>query len=161
MGAGILPVTMYKGKLYFLFGKEVKDNKWGDFGGGTEHKESKFQTAIREGYEELDGFLGSQHQLKALVNSNYVTELEHLKYKVFLFKLDYDKNLPIYFKNHHQFIKKHFPEEIKEKNGLFEKSEIGWWSLEDMKRGKHKFRIFYLPIIDLIIKNANHIMQNV
>ena len=161
MGAGILPVTVYKGKLYFLFGKEVEDNKWGDFGGGTEHKESKFKTAIREGYEELDGFLGSQHHVRELVNSNYVADFEHLSYKVILFKLDYDERLPLYFKNHHQFIKKHFPEEIKKNNGLFEKSEIGWWSLENTKKGKHKFHKFYRPIIDLIIKNAGYIRQNV
>ena len=161
MGAGILPVAIYKKKVYFLFGKEVEDGKWGDFGGGTEPNESKFKTAIREGYEELDGFLGSQHHVKELVNSNYITSIEHLSYKVILFKLEYDNHLPIYFKNHHQFIKKHFPDEIKKNNGLFEKSEISWWSLEDIKKGKYKFHKFYRPILDLIIKNAKYIQQNV
>jgi hypothetical protein len=39
MGASILPVTIYKGKLYFLFGKEraIDENPgWSDFGGGTD-----------------------------------------------------------------------------------------------------------------------------
>ena len=31
MGGGILPVALHKGKLYFLFGKEVSDGQWGDF----------------------------------------------------------------------------------------------------------------------------------
>ena len=39
MGASILPVTIYNGKLYFLFGKErdIDENPgWSDFGGGTD-----------------------------------------------------------------------------------------------------------------------------
>ena len=62
MGASILPVTIYKGKLYFLFGKERPNDAnpgWSDFGGGTDAKESYMQTAIREGGEELTGVLGS------------------------------------------------------------------------------------------------------
>lgn len=162
MGAGILPVTIHKGKLYFLFGKEVKDKKWSDFGGGTKRDESQFQTAIREGYEELDGFAGSKHQLEQLVNSNYITEIEYNGYKVFLFKIEYNERMPIFFKNHHDFIKKHLPEMVLHKtNGLFEKSEIKWWSLDEMKRGKHKFRKFYKRIVGVLIKNADNIKKDV
>ena len=53
MGAGILPTTIYKNKLYFLFGKENKyeDSAPGfsDFGGGKDNDETYLQTAIREG----------------------------------------------------------------------------------------------------------------
>ena len=39
MGAGILPTTIHKGKLYFLFGKEGKHEDsapgFSDFGGGS------------------------------------------------------------------------------------------------------------------------------
>ncbi len=47
MGAGILPFTIYKGKLLFLFGRENKDKYdrdmskkglWSDFGGSKERK---------------------------------------------------------------------------------------------------------------------------
>ena len=162
MGAGILPVTIYRGKLYFLFGKEEEDKKWGDFGGGTKRGETRFQTAIREGYEELDGLFGSKHQLTQLVNNNYITEIEHDGYAVFIFKIEHDEKLPIYFKNHHDFIKKHLPETVLHKtNGLFEKPELKWWSLEEMKRGKHKFRKFYKDVVDLLIKNAATIKKNV
>jgi len=63
MGAGILPVSEHNGKLYFLFGKETFDDSgqlgWADFGGGKESQDtSVFDTAIREGGEELNGFLG-------------------------------------------------------------------------------------------------------
>jgi hypothetical protein len=40
---------------------------WSDFGAGQEKKESPFQTALREGAEELYGFLGNKQQLKTLI----------------------------------------------------------------------------------------------
>ena len=62
MGGGILPVSKHNGKLYFLFGKEAFDDSgetgWADFGGGKEPEDnSVFETAVREGAEELNGFL--------------------------------------------------------------------------------------------------------
>ena len=64
MGAGILPVTIFKGSILFLLGKErYNSDYWSDFGGSTIPKETIFQTAIREGYEELDGFLGNKEEL--------------------------------------------------------------------------------------------------
>lgn len=57
MGGGIIPVATDGVKVYFLFGKEVEDGKWSDFGGGREKIETPFQTAVREGGEELCGFL--------------------------------------------------------------------------------------------------------
>jgi hypothetical protein len=161
MGGGILPVAKYKGKLYFLFGKEEEDKKWGDFGGGAEKGETQFQTAIREGYEELDGILGSKYQLKKLVDSNFITEIEDKSYRTFLFKINYDNNLPLYFKNHHDFIKTHMPGLVRKNNGLFEKSEIKWWSLHEIKQQKYKFRKFYRVMIDELLKNSQEIAKNI
>ena len=64
MGAGILPVSLHKNNLYFLFGLEENEKKWGDFGGSKEDNESKMETAVREGYEELNGFLGNKTDKK-------------------------------------------------------------------------------------------------
>ena len=60
MGAGLLPICIYKNKIYFLFGKENYTNDtpgWSDFGGGREKNETDIETASREGAEELNGFL--------------------------------------------------------------------------------------------------------
>jgi len=49
-GAGILPIAVYKNKLYFLFGKENKYNDtpgWCDFGGGMERGETVIETSLR------------------------------------------------------------------------------------------------------------------
>ena len=53
MGAGILPVTILKGSIIFLLGREQNSNYWCDFGGSSNNGESIFDTAIREGYKEL------------------------------------------------------------------------------------------------------------
>ena len=70
-GSSVLPVSLHEGKLYFLFGKEndKEDSAKGfsDFGGGIEKGESKMETAIREGAEEITGFLGNPEQLKKLI----------------------------------------------------------------------------------------------
>ena len=68
MGSGILPVAFYNGSFYFLFSREYQPknkNKidWRDFGGTKENNESKKQIAIREGWEESDGFLGTQRDI--------------------------------------------------------------------------------------------------
>ena len=70
MGGSILPTTIHNGKIYFLFGKErdIDENPgWSDFGGGTDKGESLFETAIREGSEELTGFLGDKKEIKKLL----------------------------------------------------------------------------------------------
>jgi len=45
MGGGILPVSIHKGKLYFLFSREYINSKkdgglWSDFGGSKEKNET-------------------------------------------------------------------------------------------------------------------------
>ena len=157
MGAGILPVAEYKGNIYYLFGQEVYDKKWSDFGGGAHgHNESHFDNAIREGYEETDGFFGTKTELKKQVNDNYIIRLDTEKgYHAYLFKISFDVLLPKYFNNHHKFIKNNFPEKI-DKKGFFEKNQMKWFTVNELKN-KYKFRSFYIEIIDLILNNSNYI----
>ena len=155
MGAGILPVAKHNGKNLFLLGQENFDKKWSDFGGSPSPKsEPVFQTAIREGYEETDGFFGSKSDLKILVENNFITKLSNKDntYHSFLFKMKYDENLPTYFNNHHKFIKTNFSDKV-DKNGFFEKSKMKWYTVTDLKDGleKSKFRHFYRGIIKQLI----------
>ena len=60
MGAGILPISIKNNKIYFLFGEEAFNKKspgYSDFGGAGHKNESELENAIREGNEELHGFL--------------------------------------------------------------------------------------------------------
>ena len=66
MGAGILPVALYRGTLYLLLGQERHNSLWSDFGGSSHKRETPFKTAIREGTEELNGFLGTEEEMEEL-----------------------------------------------------------------------------------------------
>ena len=83
MGAGILPVTVFKGTILFLLGREQNHNNyWCDFGGTSNLNEPVFQTAIREGYEEIDGLLGNKNKLLNLVSSNLICSCNTNRYTV-------------------------------------------------------------------------------
>ena len=156
MGAGIIPVAFHQGKRYLLFGKEVYDGKWSDFGGGKENNETPFKTAIREGCEELSGFLGCKAELERKVKNNKIMHLRAVTYNSYLFEIPYDPNLPIYYNNNFTFIKKTFPH-LLATNGMFEKSEIKWFELNKLRNNRWQFRPFYRNMIDLIIDNKDKI----
>jgi hypothetical protein len=100
MGAGILPATIHNGKLYFLFGKEGKFEdsapRFSDFGGGTDNKESYFETAVREAGEELTGFLGNDAEIRKMLkrfgtyNIDYTAD-GHKTYRMHIFPLEYNR----------------------------------------------------------------------
>lgn len=155
MGGGILPVSLQNGHLYFLLGKERGSNEWSDFGGSKEKGEIPFQTAMREGTEELSGFFGSQHHLEKEVKENMVAKLEaqNKTYTSFVFLTNYDPNLPKYFNNNFRFMKKMAPEVVKSKNGLFEKSEIKWVRQDRLNNSGMRYRqFFYNGIVTQIKK---------
>ena len=80
VAGSILPVTIYKNQLYFLFGKEnqLEDSAkgWSDFGGRLENNETPYQAALREGAEELTGFLGDSKELNKLIRPLYTDILK-------------------------------------------------------------------------------------
>jgi len=155
MGAGILPVAIYKGQLYFLFGKENRHADtpgWADFGGGNEKGESPLQTAIRECSEELTGFLGSQQEIRNRIHEKgvFMIDSEDNTYRIHVLPIEYDDALPHYFNANQRFLQRHLDPEIYRKSKIFEKSEIRWFSLADMKRCRGQFRIYYRKLVDLI-----------
>jgi hypothetical protein len=161
MGASILPVTIYKGKLYFLFGKERPDDEnpgWSDFGGGTDAKESYIQTAIREGGEELTGFLGSDADVKHLLTKYGTFDVDYKSdgygiYRVHIFPMEYDPMLSHYYNNNQRFLQKRLDPKIIRDSKIFEKQQIRWFSVNDIIKMKKKkeFRSFYQNVVELIL----------
>ena len=151
MGAGVLPVALHQGQLYFLFGEEFDEHKWIDFGGGAKPGESTLQNAVREGCEELNGFFGTSSDFKHLIKTNLCLKLnlesENSSYTSFLVQVPYDPNLPFYFNNHHKFIKAHLPHLVG-KNGLFEKRQIQWMTFREIEKKRLQFRHYYRPMLD-------------
>jgi hypothetical protein len=165
MGASILPVTIYKGKLYFLFGKERSNDEnpgWSDFGGGTDNNESYIQTAIREGGEELTGFLGSDADIKDLLTRYGTFDVDYKStgysiYRVHIFPMEYDEKLPYYYNNNQRFLQKRLNPKILRDTKIFEKTQIKWICVDDIPKMKKEFRTFYQNVVDLILVKKTEI----
>lgn len=163
-GSSVLPVTIYKGKLYFLFGKEneLEDSAKGfsDFGGGVEKGENIKQTALREGGEELTGFLGDNVTLKKHIDSHGGTfNTSYDDYHIHIFFMEYDPNLPKYYNCNHQFLWKRMNKQLLSKTKLFEKIEIQWFTVPMMKKRIKEFRPFYQNIVKHLLNQKNKIQK--
>lgn len=163
VGSSVLPVSFHKNQLYFLFGKEnqyADTPGWSDFGGGGEQGETPYYTAMREAAEELTGFLGDTATIKRHIKKHgglYKINNDD-KYHIHIFTTEYDANLPQYYNNNHRFLWKTMDETAK-KSVIFEKIEVAWMTISDMKRNRSKFRPFYKPYLDRIIKESKDIMK--
>lgn len=159
MGASLLPATIYKNKLYLLFGKEREIDEhpgWSDFGGGTDKGETYMETAIREGGEELTGFLGSDKDIKHLLTKYGTFDIDftsngHGIYRVHIFPMAYDPHLPHYYNNNQRFLQKRLNPKIIKDTKIFEKTQIKWFCVDDLPKMKKEFREFYQNIVDLML----------
>jgi len=163
MGAGILPASIVNGKLYFLFGKENKyadTPGFSDFGGGTEKGESYLKTAVREGGEELTGFLGSDSDLKKmLAKGTYNIDYADSNYRMHILPFPYDTALPHYYNNNQAFLQKRLDPEVIKKSKIFEKAEIRWICVDDLAKMRPQFRSYFQNIVDLILINKENIKK--
>ena len=176
VGSSVLPACFHKGKLYFLFGKEnsLADTPgWSDFGGGVEKGESIYSTAMREGGEELTGFLGNMEELikknggvykmqydsSSDSSSDSSNNSKSSSYHMHLFHLDHSDELVNLYNNNHKFLWKRMNQRYLTNTKLFEKIEIRWFSMEEMKQRKHEFRSFYKDVIDIIIGEEANIKR--
>jgi 8-oxo-dGTP pyrophosphatase MutT (NUDIX family) len=166
VAASILPVAIYKNELFFLFGKEneMEDSAKGfsDFGGRVEQGEQIFETAMREGAEELCGFLGDPTQLSELITQNgghypITYSSGNKAYHVHIFYMNYDEHLPHYFTNNHRFLWDRMEKNVLNDSKFFEKQEIRWFSSRDMKSNISEFRNFYKEIVSLLLKDLSKI----
>jgi hypothetical protein len=165
-GSSLLPVSFYKGQLYFLFGKEnpKEDSARGfsDFGGGVESGESIYNTALREGGEELTGFLGDSAILRKHIKKyGKPYEISHNDYHVHIFPLKYDPNLPTYYNQNHRFLWDRMNRNVLNKTKLFEKIQIQWFTPRQMRSRLPEFRSFYQDIVKQILSKEKDIKKYV
>jgi len=162
VAGSILPVALYKKRLYFLFGKENPMEKsakgFSDFGGRAEGQETPYDAAMREGSEELTGFLGDDPTLRKLIEKNGgVFPITVGTYHIHIFALAYDENLPKYYNQNHQFLWENMDQKVLHKSRLFEKIEVQWFLTTEMKRHQYLFRPFYREIVDVILSKQDEI----
>jgi len=168
MGAGILPTTIHNGKLYFLFGKENKyeDSAPGfsDFGGGTDNGESYLETAIREAGEEFTGFLGSDADVRKMLkrSGTYIIDHKtdgHKTYRMHIFHFEYNHWLPLYYNNNQRFLQKRLDPNVIKKSKIFEKAEIRWVCIDDLKKMRPEFRSYFQTIVDMMLNQKESILN--
>lgn len=168
MGASILPITVHNGKILLLFGKErdIDENPgWSDFGGGTDKGETFLETAVREGGEEMTGFLGSSEDIKRLLkrfgtfNLDFKSDNGYGTYRCHIFPMEYDEYLPHYYNNNQRFLQKRLPASIIRDTKIFEKTQIKWFDINELAKRRSEFRGFYRNIIDLILENKKELEQ--
>jgi hypothetical protein len=165
MGGSILPVTIHNNKIYFLFGKERDSDEnpgWSDFGGGTDKGETFIQTAVREGGEELTGFLGTDNDLRKMLNKYGTFNIDYKSegystYRCHIFPMEYDEMLPHYYNNNQQFLQKRLDKKVIRNTKIFEKTQIKWFSFDDIKKHRNKFRSFYKNIVNQILEDKSAI----
>ncbi len=167
VGSSILPACVHNGKLYFLFGKEnsLADTPgWSDFGGGVDKGEQVYDSALREGGEELTGFLGDAKQINALIKKNgghmhLLHGEDNSGYHVHIFCLPYNENLVTFYNNNHRFLWNKMNKQYLNKTKLFEKIEIQWFSIDEMRKRKSEFRNFYQEVVDMLLHNKTQIKR--
>jgi 8-oxo-dGTP pyrophosphatase MutT (NUDIX family) len=162
VAGSILPVSYHKGNIYFLFGKEnpLEDSAKGfsDFGGRLEGTESPYDGALREGAEELTGFLGDKDELDKLIRrQGKMHTLVLDKYHLHMFYYPYDKSLVKYYNQNHAFLWKHMDVNTLQKTNLFEKIEIQWFKATTLRKHLNTFRPFYRKIVLKLIEDIDEI----
>jgi 8-oxo-dGTP pyrophosphatase MutT (NUDIX family) len=170
-GASILPTALHNGKLYFLLGREnpMEDTARGfsDFGGGVDAGESVYEAAMREGSEELTGFLGNPTQLREKIEKhggvykivNTDPKDTTRVYTIHIFHFPYDPLLPEYYNNNHQFLWNRMNKKDLNNSKLFEKIEIDWFCETDLQRRMKEYRPFYATMMKRILVELPQIRQ--
>jgi hypothetical protein len=162
MGGGILPTCILNNKLYFLFGKENKyadTPGWSDFGGGTEKGESYLNTAIREGGEELTGFLGTDGDLAKMLKKHGTYNIDFEDYRMHIFPHPYDVSLTHYYNNNQKFLQKRLDPSVIKKTKIFEKEEIRWICVDELPKMRNEFRSYFQNIVDVICRDKSKIYK--
>jgi predicted CopG family antitoxin len=65
--------------------------------------------------------------------------------------MEYDEWLPHYYNNNQRFLQKRLDPKVIRDTKIFEKQQIKWICVDDLKRMKKEFRSFYQNIVELIL----------
>ena len=83
----------------------------------------------------------------------------HSNYRMFIFPYEYDEKLPFYFNNNRKFLRSNLDENVIKNTTIFEKAEIKWIALKDLKNKRNEFRHYFRNIIDKMISEKDDIQK--
>ena len=127
------------------------NGRWSDFGGSREGKETQYQTAIRECFEESNGILGNKKDIQDLIKDHLVKKIKDDAYSIWIITVNYDPSIINFFDQNFKYVHKNNPNIIKEQNGLYEKDKLIWIKLQNLKKKRYMFRYWYQRFIPQII----------
>ena len=125
---GVLPYAWAAcGQPLLLLGQEQYgknwsgSRRWSPFGGGVDPGETPARAALREGYEETMGLLGTPKELARRVDRK---AWKHKGGVTLLLPVDHDPNLPRYFRNMYKYARRCRGGACPE--GWYEKTRVRW-----------------------------------
>lgn len=146
MGAGILPLAQdARGQWRYLLGREAADGRWAPFGGLRERGETLLATALREGYEETMGLLGSAAELARLPRielafardarpvASVAAPAAHSLTALLL--VPWDAQLPLAFDRFYRYAADaQGRPRPRGREGFWEKDRVAWFSRAELQR---------------------------
>ena len=120
------------------------------------------ETAIREAGEEFTGFLGSDSDVRKLLKryGTYIIDHKtdgHKTYRMHIFPFEYNHWLPFYYNNNQRFLQKRLDPNVIKTSKIFEKAEIRWVCVEDLKKMRPEFRSYFQTIVDMMLNQKESI----
>lgn len=139
--AGIIPYARVDSRVKLLLG-QGHSGKWSEFGGRVDHDESLLDTAVREFMEEISGFYREDDVRRGIANQEpfLIRSIKPFKTYIYLLEVEYDPELPSYFKNVYSFFlecadgKTVYGAPIISScpSGYLEKTDLWWYNLADV-----------------------------
>ena len=74
-----------------------------------------------------------------------------------IFPMEYDELLPFYYNNNQRFLQKRLDQKIIKKSKIFEKEEIKWVCVDDLKKMRPLFRSYFQNIVDMMLSQKESI----
>jgi hypothetical protein len=94
--------------------------------------------------------LGCEKDMRNLIANHLFAEVEYEGYTTYMVEVPYDPLLPYYINNNYKLMETKFPHLIG-KNGMFEKCEIKWFTMNQFKRGRKTMRPLYKKVASKLI----------
>jgi hypothetical protein len=74
-----------------------------------------------------------------------------------IFPFKYNEWLPHYYNNNQRFLQKRLPEKVFKTTKIFEKAEIRWVCVDDLKKMRPQFRSYFQNIVDMMLNQKESI----
>ena len=117
---------------------------------------------MREAGEEFTGFLGNDANIRKMLKAHGTYEIDHKTdghktYRMHIFPFEYNEWLPFYYNNNQRFLQKRLPEKVFKTTKIFEKAEIRWVCVDDLKKMRPQFRSYFQNIVDMMLNQKDSI----